>query len=97
MNVSSFLTKEYENEPRFVDSWPIEFNEQTGISFYNFTWTIDYHLMVFIEHGNGGMLFISDSQFLLDKNIESIYDYWPGNIIFMKHLIDELNAMEEKQ
>jgi len=83
--------EEYENEPRFVDGWPIDF--EIGKSYYNFTWNIDYHLMVFVEHGQGGLLLISDSEYLLDKNIESIYDYWPGNIIFLKHLIDEFKSM----
>lgn len=88
--------EEYENEPRFVDSWPIIFNENQGQSYYNFTWYIDYHLMVFVKQGKGGLLLISDSQYLLDKNIESIYDYWPGNIILLKHILDEFQAMEEQ-
>lgn len=87
--------EEYENEPRFVDSWPIVFNEENSRSYYNFTWNIDYYLMVFVKQGNGGLLLISDSQYLLDKNIESIYDYWPGNIIFLKHILDDFKAMEE--
>jgi hypothetical protein len=41
------------------------------------------------------LLIISDSQYLLDKNIESIYDYWPGNILFLKYLLNELQRMEE--
>lgn len=81
----------YQNEPRFVDSWPVLFTEDEMFSYYNFTWgDISFHLVVFIKHGTGGLLVISDSQYLLDKNIESIYDYWPGNILFLKYLLDEL-------
>lgn len=81
----------YQNEPRFVDSWPIIFQEDTTNSYYNFTWAdYTYHLVIFIKHGSGGLLVISDSRYLLDKNIESIYDYWPGNILFLKYLLDEL-------
>ncbi|RLF36751.1 MAG: hypothetical protein DRN08_00740 [Thermoplasmata archaeon] len=88
-------TEEFEDKPRFVDSWPIIYDEKNNAyrSFYNFTlsyWDQTYHLMVFVKHGKGGLLLISDSQFLLDKNIESIYDYWPGNIVFLKHILDEL-------
>jgi hypothetical protein len=86
--------EEFENEPRFVDSWPIRFSDQTIRSYYNFSWDIDYHLMVFVEYGKGGLLGISDSRFLLDENIESIYDYWPGNIIFLKHILDDFKARE---
>ena len=88
--------EEYENEPRFVDSWPIIFNENQGQSYYNFTWYIDYHLMVFVKQEKGGVLLIGDSQYLLDKNIESIYDYWPGNIILLAHILNEFHAMEEQ-
>ncbi|GAG59267.1 unnamed protein product, partial [marine sediment metagenome] len=93
---------DYENETRFVDSWPIIYNENTGISYYsfNFTWSedvvTDYHLMVFVRYGSGGLLLISDSQYLLDKNIESIYDYWPGNILMLKHILDEFKEMGER-
>jgi hypothetical protein len=86
----------YQNEPRFVDSWPLSFTQNQTVSYYNFTWANrTYHLVVFIPHGAGGLLVIGDSQFLLDKNIESIYDYWPGNILFLKYLLDELKSMEE--
>jgi hypothetical protein len=88
--------EEYENEPRFVDSWPTVFDENIGQSYFNFTWYIDYHLMVFVKQGKGGLLLISDSQYLLDKNIESIYDYWPGNIILLKNILDEFKYLEEQ-
>ena len=88
----------YQNEPRFVDSWPLSFQEEQTQSYYNFTWqNLTFHLVIFIKQGNGGLLVISDSQYLLDKNIESIYDYWPGNILFLKYLLDELAQVEEQQ
>ena len=88
-------TTTYQDEPRFVDSWPLAFDPDQATSYYNFTWgDTSYHLVIFEHYGTGGLLVISDSQFLLDKNIESIYDYWPGNIIFLKHLINELQTME---
>jgi hypothetical protein len=88
-------TTKYQDEPRFVDSWPLAYHPNQVTSYYNFTWgDTTYHLVVFEHYGTGGLLVISDSQFLLDKNIESIYDYWPGNIIFLKHLINELQTME---
>jgi hypothetical protein len=87
----------YEDSPKFVDSWPIIIpDDSTYRSFYNFTapsWEPHYHLMVFASYGAGGLLLISDSQYLLNKNIESIYDYWPGNILFLKFILDELRVM----
>jgi hypothetical protein len=81
----------YQNEPRFVDSWPMVFKDNQIRSYYNFTWeNFTFHLVVFAPYGAGGLLVIGDSQYLLDKNIESIYDYWPGNILFLKYLLEEL-------
>jgi hypothetical protein len=86
----------YQNEPRFVDSWPVEFPENQTTSYYNFTWgDSTFHLVVFRQYGAGGLLLIGDSQYLLDKNLESIYDYWPGNILFLKYLLEELPLQEE--
>ncbi|DAC72097.1 MAG TPA: hypothetical protein DSN98_06990 [Thermoplasmata archaeon] len=86
----------YQNEPRFVDSWPLSIQENQTTSYYNFTWdNYTFHLVVFEKHGAGGLLVIGDSQYLLDKNIESIYDYWPGNILFLKYLLNELQPMED--
>jgi hypothetical protein len=91
-------TTNYESEPRFVDSWPLVFPQNQATSYYNFTWDdITYHLVIFEKYRRGGLLIITDSQFLLDKNIESIYDYWPGNIIFIKYLLNELQTMEEQR
>jgi hypothetical protein len=86
----------YEQEPRFVDSWPIVVTEQNARSYYNFTWNEqDYHLTVFAPYGKGGLLLISDSSFLLDENLESMYDYWPGNILFLKNLLDACTIEKE--
>jgi len=88
----------YQNEPRFVDSWPIQSSNDQTVSYYNFTWgDSTYHLVVYVPYGAGGLLCISDSQYLLDKNIESIYDYWPGNILFLKYLLNEIQLQGGRQ
>jgi len=89
-------TTMYQNEPRFVDAWPIHYEKTQVTSYYNFTWgdTI-FDLVILVKQGRGGLVLISDSQFLLDKNIESIYDYWPGNILFLKYLLTALDTQEE--
>ncbi|MBU1941084.1 MAG: hypothetical protein KKC68_04865 [Candidatus Thermoplasmatota archaeon] len=83
----------FEFEPRFVNSWPVVFSLAETRSFYNFSWNEQvYHLVVFHPVGSGGLLLVGDSEFFLDRNIESVYDYWPGNIIFLKHIIDEVSG-----
>jgi type IV secretory pathway VirB2 component (pilin) len=84
--------EQYQNEPRFVDSWPIVAENDSSVDAF-YTIEIEnetYNLIMFKKYGLGGLLIIGDSQFLLDKNIESLYNYWPGNILFLKNIIDEL-------
>ena len=87
-------TDEYEEQPRFVNSWPIATKENDNTEvFYSFNISEEtYILMTLTKYGNGGLLLIADSEFLVDKNIESISDYWPGNIIFLKNILDELHS-----
>jgi len=91
--------EEYQTEPRFVDSWPIIIEDDSITeTFYSIDIGGDeYILMTFTSYGDGGLLFISDSEFLMDKNIESLYDYWPGNIQFLKNIIDEMISKEVLQ
>lgn len=84
------------NEPRFVDSWPISFhntntNETTILYKVNFSGTL-YSLIIFKRYDQGGVLLISDSQFLLDKNLESLNDYWPGNINLLRNILAEIKT-----
>jgi len=95
--------EKYQKEPRFVDSWPIigdigEDENDTTYPFYSINIDgYEYILMTFTRYGDGGLLLISDSEFLLDKNIESLYEYWPGNIQFLKNIIDEMINKEVLQ
>ena len=95
--------EEYQKEPRFVDSWPIigdigEDENDTTYPFYGIDiGGYEYILMTFTQYGDGGLLLISDSEFLLDQNLESLYDYWPGNIQFLKNIIDEMITREVLQ
>jgi hypothetical protein len=86
--------EKYQKEPRFVNSWPIITGpENSSEIFYSIEIADEtYIIMTFTNYGDGGLLFISDSEFLMDKNIESLYDYWPGNIQFLKNIIDELKT-----
>ena len=80
-------------EPQFQDAWPIEFekNDINTWSFYNFTDNdVTYHLIIFKKYGSGGILLIGDSQFLLDKNLESYTGYNLGNIEFLKQIIETI-------
>jgi len=69
-----------------------EFQFEDGETYAIYSFSIadfgEYCLMTFTKHGSGGLLLISDSEYLLDQNIEALDDYWPGNIQFIYHIID---------
>lgn len=87
-------TEEYQKQPRFVNSWPISIRENNNTEiFYSVNISDEtYVLMTFTKYGDGGLLLIGDSEFLMDKNIESLTDYWPGNIQFLKNILDEMKT-----
>ena len=83
--------EEHQMEPKFVDAWPILVMNKTAVSYYDlYIENQTYTLAVFIKHGKGGLILIADNEFFLDKNIESINSIWPGNIQFIKNMIDDV-------
>jgi hypothetical protein len=89
--------EEFIDQPRFADSWVIKLENAVDTeSFYNITIEgYKYDLVTFTKYGSGGLLFICDSQFLYNKNIESIDELWPGNIQFLKNIFDFINLRDE--
>jgi len=78
------------SETKFFDSWKIIHNEQCEI-IYEATLDGDtYSIVAKVDIGAGSIVLISDDKFLLDKNLESEDDYWPGNVFFLKELIERL-------
>jgi len=83
--------EEYQMEPKFVDAWPILVMNERAISYYDVCIENEtYTLVTFIKYGKGGFVLISDNEFLLDKNIESMESLWPGNVQFIKSIIDDV-------
>jgi hypothetical protein len=85
-----------ENIPKFVDAWPITYEKNNDTeSFYNVTVNnVTYDLIILKRYGEGGLLLIADSQFLLDENLESLYSYEEANINFLKAIIEGLKDRE---
>jgi len=83
----------HQMEPRFVESYPIVYqNDNTNIStFYQVNISGKYYnIIIFKEIGNGGLLLIGDARFLLNKNLESLFEYWPGNVKLFRDMFLEL-------
>ena len=72
----------------------MEFENGKTYSFYGVEILGELYILVtFSRYGDGGLLFISDSEFLLDRNIESFENNWPGNIQFIYHIVDVMKHM----
>jgi hypothetical protein len=89
----------YQKDPRFVSSWPIIMDGSSDTEIFYSVEILyqEYILMTFTSYGSGGLLLISDSEYLLDGNLESLEDYWPGNIQFLYHIINEMLNREVLQ
>ncbi|MEW5803006.1 MAG: hypothetical protein AB1847_12975 [bacterium] len=74
-------------EVQFQDAWPVHVDEQDRKS------TVilqkgGYPLVVFQKHGQGGILLISDSRFLLNQNLEDMNNFYrEGNIFFLRDIV----------
>lgn len=85
------LPREYFNETKFIDSWPILIkNEGTHVFYAAQFDNQSYPIVTFRRYGEGGFLLIGDSEFLLDKNLEGESTYWEGNIIFIRNVFEAL-------
>ncbi|UCF06884.1 MAG: hypothetical protein JSV33_07645 [bacterium] len=49
-----------------------------------------YPFIVRVRKGRGGMIFIADSSFLLNRNLEGMETYYAGNIDFLRWLFSSL-------
>ncbi|MCK4235483.1 MAG: hypothetical protein KAX38_00090, partial [Candidatus Krumholzibacteria bacterium] len=49
-----------------------------------------YPYIVEVRKGEGGMIFIADSSFLLNRNLEGMDGYLEGNIMFLRSLFEKL-------
>ena len=80
---------------RFAEAWPLEVSDPGAVG-------IAYHpgyprpVMTFIPRGRGGAIVIGDSQFLLNSNLESLEDWYEGNILFLRELLRRFEAGDLK-
>lgn len=80
-----------EGEPQGVslwEAWPVGFRAKDGVQVLVKAW--DYPVIVFRKYGKGGVLAAGDSYFLLNKNLEGVYSYNEGNILFIKGCLERI-------
>ena len=78
------------NQPiQYFSAWPIQVGhpQATVLSLYG-----DWPLMVDVPVGSGRLVLIADSEFLLNKNMESHEQYSVQNIQFVRNLLDFVSS-----
>lgn len=83
--------EEHQLEPKFVDAWPIIVMNKSAVSYYDlYIENQTYTLITFIKYEKGGFILVADNEFFLDKNVETTNSIWPGNVQFIKSMIDDV-------
>jgi hypothetical protein len=78
-----------QRQPHFMEAWPIVAMDAPDRVFFE---AAGYPIMAFRSVGAGGLLLISDSQFLLDKTLEEENAWWEGNLVLLRRTLARLNS-----
>jgi hypothetical protein len=92
--------REREQQPRFLDAWPIVTTDHSDPEATEGVDVIYRHggdvVVLFRRLGTGGLLLISDTRFFSDMNVEDTSGYWIGNLALIHDLFKKyLNADPE--
>ena len=72
-------------EVSFKEAWPVYYEDRrTDVVIQQW----DYPIVVVQGYGEGRIIVIGDSYFLLNENLEGINNYSLGNILFFRDLLD---------
>jgi len=84
---------EYFAEPKFINAWPITYEgNEVSIWYEALVLNKRFPIVAFKKFGRGGVVLIADSEFLLNKNVETEEGYWEGNIMLLKRIFEELKG-----
>ncbi|MEW6378541.1 MAG: hypothetical protein AB1611_02910 [bacterium] len=79
-------------EVQFQDAWPIRIEKRIRDRTRIFLQKGEYPLVVFRRYGQGGILVIPDTRFLLNRNLEHGNNcFQEGNIFFFRDVIKEIS------
>lgn len=70
----------------FYEAWPVIYDQENTEALC-YVW--DYPVVVYKHYFKGGILLVGDSSFLLNQNLEGLYNYSIANIMFLKKVISE--------
>lgn len=76
---------ETDKKIRFVEAWPVLFENEKNIQVICEAW--NFPVVVSKNIGQGKLILIADSHFLLSRNLEQDNSYYEENILFLKSLL----------
>ena len=82
----------YFDEPKFINAWPVKIKDGDRVKVFYEGELLErkFPVVVYKEVGKGGILLITDSEFLLNKNLETEKGFWKGNIMLLRQIFEEL-------
>ncbi|MBT9174923.1 MAG: hypothetical protein DDT22_00589 [candidate division WS2 bacterium] len=82
----------YFDDPKFINAWPVKIKDGDRIKVFYEGELLErkFPVVVYKEVGKGGILLITDSEFLLNKNLETEKGFWKGNIMLLRQIFEEL-------
>jgi hypothetical protein len=73
-------------EPHFMEAWPVEVTDGAAREvLYSYK---DFPIVISKNRGRGRVFVIGDTQFLWDKTLENEQAAWPGNVEFLKKILN---------
>jgi hypothetical protein len=85
--------REREQQPRFIDAWPIVAADGRDPETLAAVEVIYRHgddvVVLFHRVGKGGLLLISDTRFFSDMNVEDMSGYWLGNLALIHDMFKQ--------
>jgi hypothetical protein len=78
-----------QKHPQFREAWPILDRRGDALAFFE---SGGQPIVTFTKIGDGGVLVIADSYFLLDGTLEEETTWWTGNILFLRKLLREFSS-----
>lgn len=82
----------YFYEPKFINAWPVKIKDGDRVKVFYEGELLEreFPVVVYKEVSKGGILLITDSEFLLNKNLETEKGFWKGNIMLLRQIFEEL-------
>jgi hypothetical protein len=89
--LAHYETEVFGEAVHFAEAWPLKVTDPAAIRISGYPGYRD-PVVVFVPKGEGGALIVGDSQFLLNANLEGRHEWYLGNIMFLRELLERIRT-----